>query len=60
MLQNAVADGARISIVNMMTFDYYFGTPQDMVTDTETAAAGLVTPAAVAVPDASRARSSGT
>ncbi len=41
VLQNAVADGARISTVNLLTFDYYFGTQQDMVADTETAAAGL-------------------
>jgi len=41
VLQNAVADGARISTVNLLTFDYYFGTQQDMVADTESAAAGL-------------------
>jgi hypothetical protein len=41
VLQNAVADGARISTVNLLTFDYYIGTAQDMVADTETAAAGL-------------------
>jgi hypothetical protein len=41
VLQNAVADGARIAAVNLMTFDYYFGTQQDMLADTETAAAGL-------------------
>jgi hypothetical protein len=41
VLQNAVADGARISTVNLLTFDYYLGTQQDMVADTETAAAGL-------------------
>jgi hypothetical protein len=43
VLQNAVLDGARIANVNLLTFDYYFGTQQDMVADTETAAAGLVT-----------------
>jgi hypothetical protein len=43
VLQNAVADGARISTVNLLTFDYYFGTQQDMVADTESAAAGLFT-----------------
>jgi hypothetical protein len=42
VLQNAVADGARISTVNLLTFDYYFGTQQDMVADTEGAANGLV------------------
>ena len=41
VLQNAVADGARIATVNLLTFDYYFGTEQNMVADTETAAAGL-------------------
>jgi hypothetical protein len=40
VIENAVADGARISVVNMMTFDYYIGTEQNMATDTETAAAG--------------------
>jgi hypothetical protein len=41
ILQNAIADGARISTVNLLTFDYYIGTQQDMVADTESAAAGL-------------------
>jgi hypothetical protein len=41
VLQNAVADGAKISTVNLLTFDYYFGTQQDMVADTEGAANGL-------------------
>ena len=41
VLQNAVADGASISVVNLLTFDYFFGTEQDMVADTESAAAGL-------------------
>ena len=41
LLQNAVADGAKISVVNLLTFDYYFGTEQNMLTDTETAAEGL-------------------
>jgi hypothetical protein len=43
VLQNAVADGARIAAVNLLTFDYYFGTEQDMVADTESAAEGLFT-----------------
>jgi hypothetical protein len=42
VLQNAAADGARVSVVNVMTFDYYYGTAQEMATDTETAAAGVV------------------
>jgi hypothetical protein len=41
VLQNAVADGARIAAVNLLTFDYYIGTEQDMVADTESAANGL-------------------
>ena len=41
VLQNAVADHAVISTVNLLTFDYYLGTQQDMVADTESAADGL-------------------
>lgn len=41
VLQNAVADGARIATVNLLTFDYYIGTEQDMVADTESAAASV-------------------
>jgi hypothetical protein len=41
VLQNAVADGARISTVNLLTFDYFIGTQQDMLADTESAADGL-------------------
>ncbi|HXS62787.1 MAG TPA: chitinase [Streptosporangiaceae bacterium] len=41
VLQNAIADHARIAVVNLLTFDYFFGTQQDMVADTETAAEGL-------------------
>jgi hypothetical protein len=39
IIKNAIADHARISVVNLMTFDYYLGTEQNMLTDTETAAA---------------------
>jgi chitinase len=41
VLQNAVANGATVGIANIMTFDYYIGTTQEMATDTETAANGL-------------------
>jgi hypothetical protein len=41
VVQNAIADGATVSVVNLMTFDYYVGTNQEMATDTETAASGL-------------------
>jgi hypothetical protein len=53
VLQNAVADGAQISTVNLLTFDYYFGTAQDMLADTETAAAGLFGQLQTLYPDAS-------
>jgi Ricin-type beta-trefoil lectin domain/Glycosyl hydrolases family 18 len=42
VLTNAISDGATVSLVNLMTFDYYIGTKQEMATDTETAAEGLV------------------
>ncbi len=41
VLQNAVADGAAISTVNLETFDYYIGTQQNMLTDTISAATAL-------------------
>jgi hypothetical protein len=41
VIQNAIADGVKISVVNIMTFDYYIGTAQEMATDTETAATDL-------------------
>jgi hypothetical protein len=41
ILQNAKTEGATVSLVNIMTFDYYIGTTQEMATDTETAAQGL-------------------
>jgi len=56
VLQNAVADGARVSVVNIMTFDYYYGTAQEMATDSETAAAGLVSQLQSLYPGASPAR----
>ena len=39
VLQDAVVEHAKISVVNIMTFDYYFGTTEDMLADTESAAA---------------------
>ncbi|MFJ1805426.1 MULTISPECIES: chitinase [unclassified Streptomyces] len=41
LLKNAVANGARVDVVNLMTFDYYDGAAHDMAADTETAAQGL-------------------
>jgi chitinase len=42
VLQSALRHGARVDIVNIMTFDYYDDQPHDMAADTRTAAAGLV------------------
>jgi len=41
IIQNAISVGATVSVVNLMTFDYYIGTNQEMATDTETAGADL-------------------
>jgi hypothetical protein len=56
VLQNAIADGARVSVVNIMTFDYYIGTAQEMATDTETAAAGAHAQLEALYPQESSAR----
>ena len=52
VLQNAVAEHARIAVVNLLTFDYYFGTQQDMLADTESAATGLEAQLATLYPNA--------
>ena len=41
VLQNAAAEHAKVSVVNIMTFDYYDGATHDMAADTRTAADGL-------------------
>ncbi|AWT47248.1 MULTISPECIES: glycosyl hydrolase family 18 protein [Streptomyces] len=41
LLRNAVANGTRVDVVNLMTFDYYDNQPHDMAQDTQTAAQGL-------------------
>ncbi len=41
VLQNAAAEHAKISLVNIMTFDYYFGTTQNMLADAESAATAV-------------------
>ena len=41
VLQNAVANNAVVSVVNIMTFDYYDGQTHEMGTDAENAATGL-------------------
>jgi hypothetical protein len=40
VLQNAIAEHAKIAVVNLLAFDYYYGTQQDMLTDAEQAATG--------------------
>lgn len=42
VLKNAVSNGARVDVVNVMTFDYYDGATHNMLTDAEHAATGLV------------------
>ncbi|HTJ32596.1 MAG TPA: chitinase [Dactylosporangium sp.] len=42
VLDSAIRYGARVDVVNIMTFDYYDDQPHDMAADTKTAAAGLV------------------
>ncbi|MFF3917566.1 carbohydrate binding domain-containing protein [Streptomyces sp. NPDC001852] len=41
VLRSAKSAGARVDVVNIMTFDYYDGATHHMATDTETAAGGL-------------------
>lgn len=41
VLRNAVSNGARVDVVNLMTFDYYDGAAHNMATDTQTATSGL-------------------
>ncbi|MGF1236112.1 glycosyl hydrolase family 18 protein [Streptomyces sp. 2-6] len=42
LLRNAVSNGTRVDVVNLMTFDYYDNQSHDMAKDTQTAAQGLV------------------
>ncbi|MYR47296.1 chitinase [Streptomyces sp. SID5910] len=41
LLRNAVSNGTRVDVVNIMTFDYYDNQQHDMARDTRTAAQGL-------------------
>ena len=41
VLQNAAAEHAKVAVVNIMTFDYYFGTTEDMLADAESAATAV-------------------
>jgi hypothetical protein len=42
VLASAIKYGAKVDVVNIMTFDYYDDQPHEMFTDTTTAAAGLI------------------
>jgi hypothetical protein len=50
VLRNAVANGTRVDVVNLMTFDYYDNAAHRMATDTQTAATGLVSQLAALYP----------
>jgi hypothetical protein len=41
VLKSAVSAGADVSVVNLMTFDYYYGSKQDMLADAEDAATAV-------------------
>ncbi|BFV55631.1 glycosyl hydrolase family 18 protein [Kitasatospora sp. CMC57] len=41
VLRNAIANNARVDVVNQMTFDYYDNASHNMATDTQTATTGL-------------------
>jgi hypothetical protein len=51
VLRSAKAAGARVDVVNLMTFDYYDGATHQMATDTQTAATGLRGQLATLYPD---------
>jgi Glycosyl hydrolases family 18 len=53
VLANAIANHARVDIVNIMTFDYYDDQAHEMAADTRTAAAGLVKTLHTLYPDKS-------
>ena len=56
VLRNAVSNGARVDVVNLMTFDYYDNAAHQMATDTQTAATGLVSQLAALYPGKTQAQ----
>ena len=56
VLQNAVANNAVVSVVNIMTFDYYDGATHEMGTDAENAATGLYNQLAALYPSKTAAQ----
>jgi hypothetical protein len=56
VLRNAVTNGTRVDVVNMMTFDYYDNAAHEMATDTQTSATGLVSQLAALYPGKTQAQ----
>jgi hypothetical protein len=56
VLRNAVSNGTRVDVVNMMTFDYYDNAAHEMATDTQTSANGLVSQLAALYPGKTQAQ----
>ncbi len=53
LLQDAAAVGARVQVVNIMTFDYYDGVPHEMARDTDTSARAVLAQLRTVYPRAS-------
>ncbi|OON82641.1 glycosyl hydrolase family 18 protein [Streptomyces tsukubensis] len=56
VLKNAVTNGARVDVANIMTFDYYDNATHNMANDTQTAATGLYNQLAKLYPSKSAAQ----
>jgi hypothetical protein len=56
VLRNAVSNGARIDVVNIMTFDYFDNAAHEMANDTKTAAAAVHNQLATLYPSKSSAQ----
>ena len=56
LLENAIANGAKVDVVNVMTFDYWDGLDHDMAADTEQAGASLHAQLAALYPSKSSAQ----
>jgi glycosyl hydrolase family 18 (putative chitinase)/carbohydrate binding protein with CBM5/12 domain len=60
VLKNAVSNGVKLDVVNLMTFDYYDNASHDMAADTQTAAQGLHDQLAQLIPSRTDAQLWGT
>ncbi len=54
LLKDAARDGARVQVVNIMTFDYYDDAPHEMARDTRVAADAVIAQLRTVYPRASR------